>query len=235
MSERDVRTIRLIGQSAFDILKQSKVAVFGVGGVGGPAAEALARSGIGAIDLIDRDVVEESNINRQIVADYRTIGRKKVQVMQEMVSRINPDCRVGTYDLFYLPETAEQIDLSHYDYIIDAIDTVTAKIELITRAVSCGVPIISSMGAGNRLQGSAFKVMDLSKTSIDPLAKVMRRELGKRGIKNLKVVCSGETPVKTVACDREQARTPGTVSFVPPVVGYLMAGEVVIDLISHQE
>ena len=235
MSERDVRTIRLIGQSAFDILKQSKVAVFGVGGVGGPAAEALARSGIGAIDLIDRDVVEESNINRQIVADYRTIGRKKVQVMQEMVSRINPDCRVGTYDLFYLPETAEQIDLSHYDYIIDAIDTVTAKIELITRAVSCGVPIISSMGAGNRLQGSAFKVMDLSKTSIDPLAKVMRRELGKRGIRNLKVVCSGETPVKTVACDREQARTPGTVSFVPPVVGYLMAGEVVIDLISHQE
>ena len=129
MSERDVRTIRLIGQSAFDILKQSKVAVFGVGGVGGPAAEALARSGIGAIDLIDRDVVEESNINRQIVADYRTIGRKKVQVMQEMVSRINPDCRVGTYDLFYLPETAEQIDLSHYDYIIDAIDTVTAKDE----------------------------------------------------------------------------------------------------------
>ena len=235
MSERDVRTIRLIGQSAFDILKQSKVAVFGVGGVGGPAAEALARSGIGAIDLIDRDVVEESNINRQIVADYRTIGRKKVQVMQEMVSRINPDCRVGTYDLFYLPETAEQIDLSHYDYIIDAIDTVTAKIELITRAVSCGVPIISSMGAGNRLQGSAFKIMDLSKTSIDPLAKVMRRELGKRGIRNLKVVCSGETPVKTVACDREQARTPGTVSFVPPVVGYLMAGEVVIDLISHQE
>ena len=235
MSERDVRTIRLIGQSAFDILKQSKVAVFGVGGVGGPAAEALARSGIGAIDLIDRDVVEASNINRQIVADYRTIGRKKVQVMQEMVSRINPDCRVGTYDLFYLPETAEQIDLSHYDYIIDAIDTVTAKIELITRAVSCGVPIISSMGAGNRLQGSAFKVMDLSKTSIDPLAKVMRRELGKRGIKNLKVVCSGETPVKAAACDREQARTPGTVSFVPPVVGYLMAGEVVIDLISHQE
>lgn len=235
MSERDVRTIRLIGQSAFDILKQSKVAVFGVGGVGGPAAEALARSGIGAIDLIDRDVVEESNINRQIVADYRTIGRKKVQVMQEMVSRINPDCRVGTYDLFYLPETAEQIDLSHYDYIIDAIDTVTAKIELITRAVSCGVPIISSMGAGNRLQGSAFKVMDLSKTSIDPLAKVMRRELGKRGIKNLKVVCSGEAPVKAAACDREQARTPGTVSFVPPVVGYLMAGEVVIDLISHQE
>ena len=235
MSERDVRTIRLIGQSAFDILKQSKVAVFGVGGVGGPAAEALARSGIGAIDLIDRDVVEESNINRQIVADYRTIGRKKVQVMQEMVSRINPDCRVGTYDLFYLPETAEQIDLSHYDYIIDAIDTVTAKIELITRAVSCGVPIISSMGAGNRLQGSAFKVTDLSKTSIDPLAKVMRRELGKRGIKNLKVVCSGEAPVKAAACDREQARTPGTVSFVPPVVGYLMAGEVVIDLISHQE
>ena len=235
MSERDVRTIRLIGQSAFDILKQSKVAVFGVGGVGGPAAEALARSGIGAIDLIDRDVVEESNINRQIVADYRTIGRKKVQVMQEMVSRINPDCRVGTYDLFYLPETAEQIDLSHYDYIIDAIDTVTAKIELITRAVSCGVPIISSMGAGNRLQGSAFKVMDLSKTSIDPLAKVMRRELGKRGIRNLKVVCSGEAPVKAAACDREQARTPGTVSFVPPVVGYLMAGEVVIDLISHQE
>lgn len=235
MSERDVRTIRLIGQSAFDVLKQSKVAVFGVGGVGGPAAEALARSGIGAIDLIDRDVVEESNINRQIVADYRTIGRKKVQVMQEMVSRINPDCRVGTYDLFYLPETAEQIDLSHYDYIIDAIDTVTAKIELITRAVSCGVPIISSMGAGNRLQGSAFKVMDLSKTSIDPLAKVMRRELGKRGIKNLKVVCSGEAPVKAAACDREQARTPGTVSFVPPVVGYLMAGEVVIDLISHQE
>ena len=235
MSERDVRTIRLIGQRAFDILKQSKVAVFGVGGVGGPAAEALARSGIGAIDLIDRDVVEESNINRQIVADYRTIGRKKVQVMQEMVSRINPDCRVGTYDLFYLPETAEQIDLSHYDYIIDAIDTVTAKIELITRAVSCGVPIISSMGAGNRLQGSAFKVMDLSKTSIDPLAKVMRRELGKRGIKNLKVVCSGEAPVKAAACDREQARTPGTVSFVPPVVGYLMAGEVVIDLISHQE
>ena len=235
MSERDVRTIMLIGQSAFDVLKQSKVAVFGVGGVGGPAAEALARSGIGAIDLIDRDVVEESNINRQIVADYRTIGRKKVQVMQEMVSRINPDCRVGTYDLVYLPETAEQIDLSHYDYIIDAIDTVTAKIELITRAVSCGVPIISSMGAGNRLQGSAFKVMDLSKTSIDPLAKVMRRELGKRGIKNLKVVCSGEAPVKAAACDREQARTPGTVSFVPPVVGYLMAGEVVIDLISHQE
>ena len=235
MSERDKRTIRLIGQESFDVLRQSRVAVFGIGGVGGPAAEALARSGVGAIDLIDRDVVEESNINRQVVADYGTIGQKKVQVMQEMISRINPDCRVCTYDLFYLPETADQIDLKSYDYIIDAIDTVTAKIELITRAVSCGVPIISSMGAGNRLQGSAFKVMDLSQTSIDPLAKVMRRELGKRGIKNLKVVCSGETPIKPAAEDGDEARTPGTVSFVPPVAGYLMAGEVVIDLISHQE
>ena len=233
MPERDIRTIRLIGQSAFDVLRKSKVAVFGVGGVGGPAAEALARSGVGAIDLIDRDIVEESNINRQIVADYGTIGQKKVQVMKEMILRINPDCRVSTYDLFYLPKTAEHIDLCQYDYIIDAIDTVTAKIELISRAVSCGTPIISSMGAGNRLQGSAFKVMDLSQTSIDPLAKVMRRELGKRGIKNLKVVCSGETPIKPAAKDGDEARTPGTVSFVPPVAGYLMAGEVVTELISH--
>ena len=234
MSERDIRTIRLIGQNAFDVLQQSRVAVFGIGGVGGPAAEALARSGVGAIDLIDRDVVEESNINRQIVADYKTIGQKKVKVMQEMISRINPDCRVCTYDLFYLQETADQIDLSAYDYLVDAIDTVTAKIELITRALACNVPVISSMGAGNRLQGSAFKIMDLSQTSIDPLAKVMRRELGKRGIRNLKVVCSGETPLKPAVQDPDEARTPGTVSFVPPVAGYLMAGEVVKDLIRNQ-
>ncbi len=225
----------LLGDEAMRILAASRVAVFGLGGVGGAAAEALARSGVGALDLIDKDVVEASNINRQTVAFTDTIGHAKTELMRERIGRIDPDCRVTVHDLFYLPNTADQIDLSIYDYIVDAIDTVTAKIELIVRADELGVPVVSSMGAGNRLDPTAFRATDIYDTDTDPLAKVMRRELKARGIRALKVVCSKEKPIQPVCDDsaeRSVRNTPGSVSFVPPAAGFALASAVIRDLIS---
>ena len=223
-NDQHARSRVLLGSRALEKLASSHVAVFGIGGVGGAVCEALARSGVGSIDLIDADTVEESNINRQFVATQETIGRYKTEVMAERIKAINPECIVKTYELFYLPETAGQIDLSGCDYLIDAIDTVTAKIDLICRANEAGIPIISSMGAGNRLDPSSFTVADLFSTHNDPLAKVMRRELKARGITSLDVVWSDEKPVTS-------ARTPGSVSFVPPVAGMIMAGHVIKKLI----
>ena len=192
--DRFQRTQLLLGTEAMEKLKNAHIAVFGVGGVGGYAAEALARSGVGRIDLIDNDVVSESNINRQIIALTSTVGRYKADVMKERISEINPEAQVNTYKIFFLPET--EMDFSGYDYIIDAIDTVTGKIEIITRADKAGVRVISSMGAGNKLDPSRFEVTDIYKTSVCPLARVMRRELKSRGIKHLKVVYSKEESIK---------------------------------------
>ena len=195
MSDRFIRTELMLGHSAMEKLKKSHVAVFGVGGVGGYAVEALARSGVGSLDLIDNDVVAESNINRQIIATTKTIGKSKVDVAKERVLDINPDIEVNTFKTFYTPESASDFDFSKYDYIIDAIDTVTGKIELVMQANATNTPIISSMGAGNKLDPTAFEVSDIYKTSICPLARVMRRELNKRHIKKLKVVYSKEKPI----------------------------------------
>ena len=223
-----------------DQLKNSRVAVFGVGGVGGYAVEALARSGVGALDLIDDDVVSESNINRQIIALHSTIGLPKVEVAAARVKDINPDCVVRTYKTFYTPDTAGLFDFTQYDYVIDAIDTVTGKIGLVMQSKDAGVPIISSMGAGNKLDAAAFKVADIYKTSVCPLARVMRRELKKRGVERLKVVYSEEEALTPAACDDEggthqKRQTPGSVAFVPSVAGLILAGEVIKDLIKDRE
>ena len=218
-------------------LRNSRVAVFGVGGVGGFAVEALARSGVGALDLIDDDTVSESNINRQIIALHSTVGQPKVEVAAARVRDINPDCHVRTYKIFYMHETADRFDFSQYDYVIDAIDTVSGKIALVLQAEAAGVPIISSMGAGNKLDPTAFRVADIYKTAVCPLARVMRRELKKRGIERLKVVYSGEealTPAEDLSPEfgvHHKRRTPGSVAFVPSVVGLILAGEVVKDLV----
>ncbi|MBQ9515857.1 MAG: tRNA threonylcarbamoyladenosine dehydratase [Ruminococcus sp.] len=232
-----MRTELLLGAEAMEKLKNSRVAVFGVGGVGGYAVEALARSGVGALDLIDDDVVSESNINRQIIALRSTVGMPKVEVAEARVKDINPDCKVRTYRCFYTPDTAGEFDFSQYDYVVDAIDTVTGKLGLVMQAENAGVPIISSMGAGNKLDPTAFKVADIYKTSVCPLARVMRRELKKRGIKRLKVVYSEEeamTPIATGATEEagahQKRQTPGSVAFVPSVAGLIIAGEVVKDL-----
>lgn len=231
------RTELLLGEEAMQKLKNSRVAVFGVGGVGSYAVEALARSGVGALDLIDDDVVAESNINRQIIALHSTIGQPKVAVAAARVRDIQPDCAVRTYQMFYTSETADRFDFSQYDYVIDAIDTVTGKIALVMRARAAGVPIISSMGAGNKLDPTAFRVTDLCKTSVCPLARVMRRELKKRGVDRLKVVYSIEealTPAEDGSAEagaHPKRRTPGSVAFVPSVAGLILAGEVIKDLI----
>ena len=231
------RTELLLGEEAMEKLKNSRVAVFGVGGVGGFAVEALARSGVGALDLIDDDTVSESNINRQIIALHSTVGQPKVEIAAARVRDINPDCVVRTYKTFYMHETAGQFDFSHYDYVIDAIDTVSGKIALVVQAEEAGVPIISSMGAGNKLDPTAFRVADIYKTSVCPLARVMRRELKKRGIDRLKAVYSEEealTPAEDLTEEfstHHKRRTPGSVAFVPSVVGLILAGEVVKDLI----
>jgi len=206
--------------------------VFGVGGVGGYAVEALARSGVGRLDLIDHDTVSITNLNRQIIATEDTVGRLKVDVAKERIASINPHAEVIAYPIFYLPETADQFDFRNYDYVVDAIDTVSGKIALVEAAEKAGVPVISSMGAGNKLDPTAFRVADIYKTSVCPLAKVMRYELKKRGIKKLKVVYSEELPIKPAASDEESGRrqTPGSVAFVPSVVGLIIAGEVVKDL-----
>ncbi|MCX4307295.1 MAG: tRNA threonylcarbamoyladenosine dehydratase [Acetatifactor sp.] len=248
------RTEMLLGAEAMDRLARSRVAVFGVGGVGGYVCEALARSGVGAIDLIDKDRVAASNINRQIIATTETVGREKTDVMRERILSINPDAVVRVYPCFFLPENADSFPFAQYDYVVDAVDTVTAKIELVMRAGKEGIPVISSMGAGNKLDATAFRVADIYDTKVCPLARVMRRELKKRHVEHLKVVYSEEEPV-ALASSREtdmsgcfldesragedsveagggvsRRRTPGSVAFVPSVAGLIIAGEVVKDL-----
>ena len=237
MLDQFSRTRLLLGQEGMDKLAKARVAVFGVGGVGGYAVEALARSGVGALDLIDDDKVCLTNINRQIIATHKSIGQYKVDVAEERIKDINPGCTVRTYKTFYMPDTANQFNFYEYDYVIDAIDTVTGKIELVMQADKCGTPIISSMGAGNKLDPTAFEVADIYKTSVCPLAKVMRRELKKRGIKSLKVVYSKEEPIRPVEDAPEEEREisqkrdiPGSTAFVPSVAGLIIAGEVIKDL-----
>lgn len=236
MENQFERTEILIGADAMKRLRNSKVAVFGVGGVGGYVAEALARSGVGAFELIDRDQVSITNLNRQIIATWKTVGRDKVEVMAERIRDINPEAEVVMRKCFYLPETAQNFDFSQYDYVVDAVDTVTAKIEIIMQAQRAGVPVISSMGAGNKLDPSAFRAADIYETSVDPLARVMRRELKKRGVKKLKVVYSTETPIKPlgrIEADPGAGRkdVPGSSAFTPSAAGLLIASVVVKDLI----
>lgn len=229
MDERFSRTSRMIGEKNVEKLQKSSVIVFGVGGVGSAAVEALVRGGIGHIAVTDKDVVDITNINRQIIATDETVGLKKTDVAIKRALSINPNLKVEKYDLFYLPETADEIDLTKYDFIVDAIDNVTAKLELITRATTLGVPIISSMGTGNKLHPELFKIADINKTSVCPLARVMRKELRLRCIKKLTVVYSEEEPLKT------QSRVPGSISFSPPVAGYLAASYVINTLIESEE
>ena len=243
------RTELLLGKEGMERLKNARVAVFGVGGVGGYVCEALVRSGVGSFDLIDDDKVCLTNLNRQIIATRSTVGKYKVDVMKERMLDINPDVKVHTYKCFFLPENADDFPFAEYDYVVDAVDTVTAKIELVMKCQSMGVPIISSMGAGNKLDASAFQVADIYKTKMCPLAKVMRRELKKRGIKKLKVVYSEEKPTRPIEDMAISCRThcicppgaahkcterrdiPGSVAFVPSVAGLIVAGEVVKDLV----
>ncbi len=226
------RTALLLGDGAIEKLKNSRVAVFGVGGVGGYVVEALARSGVGTLDLIDKDTVSVSNINRQIIALHSTIGQLKTEVAAARAKDINPDVVVHTHNVFYLPETAQEFDFSKYDYVVDAIDTVSGKIALVEQAKKSGTPIISSMGAGNKLDATAFEVADITKTSVCPLARVMRRELKKRGIEHLKVVYSKEEPLPSPLTDEESGKAiPGSIAFVPSVVGLIIAGEVIKDLV----
>ena len=237
MGNKFDRTKRLLGADAMTKLNNSHVAVFGIGGVGGHAADALVRSGIGEITIVDSDEVAESNINRQLIATTKTVGRKKVDVMEEHLLEINPEVKINKHCCFFLPETKKQFDFSQYDYVIDAVDTVTAKLALVESCKEAEVPIISSMGAGNKLNPTAFEVADIYKTSVCPLAKVMRKELKARGIKHLKVVYSKELPLNPIEDDafvsdeaRSRRATPGSVAFVPSVAGLILAGEVVKDL-----
>lgn len=227
MDERFSRTLRVIGQDKMNLIKDSSVIVFGLGGVGSAAAEALARAGVGTIGIVDKDVVDITNINRQLIATDKTVGLKKTDVVEERLLSINPELIIHKYDLFYLPETADSIDLSQYDFILDCIDNVTAKIELTVRAKKMGVNIISSMGTGNKLHPEMLEIADISKTSVCPLARVMRRELKKRGVNKLPVIYSKEEPVKT------DSSVPGSVSFTPPVAGYLMSSFVINSIIKE--
>lgn len=242
------RTELLLGKEAMERLSRARVAVFGIGGVGGYVCEALVRSGIGAFDLIDDDKVCLTNLNRQIIATRRTIGRYKTEVMKERILEINPDADVRIHQCFFLPENADEFAFEEYDYVVDAVDTVTAKLELVMKAKEKNVPIISSMGAGNKLDASGFRVADIYQTKVCPLAKVMRRELKKRGIRDLKVVYSEEPPIQPledmeVSCRTncicppgaqhkctERRAIPGSTAFVPSVAGLIIAGEVVKDL-----
>ena len=242
------RTQLLYGESAMQKLAACRIAVFGIGGVGGYVVEALARSGIGALDLIDDDRVCLTNINRQILATRNTVGKYKVDVAEERVHEINPDCKVRAYKTFFLPETQDQFDFRAYDYIVDAIDTVTGKLAIIENAKRAGVPVISSMGAGNKVNAAAFEVADIYETSICPLAKVMRRECRKRGIESLKVVYSKEKPIRpledmSISCRQhcicppgtarkctERRDIPGSTAFVPSVAGLIIAGEIINEL-----
>lgn len=230
MSEIFSRTELLFGTEAMQKLSQSRVAVFGIGGVGGYVTEALVRSGIGAVDLIDNDKVSLSNINRQIIALHSTVGQYKVDAMKSRIADINPECRVAAHRLFFMPDTANKLDFSQYDYVVDAIDTVTGKIEIIMQAKSNNVPVISSMGAGNKLDPTKFEVSDIYKTSVCPLARVMRREMKNRGVKSLKVVYSTEQAFRTDNTGGGKP-IPASNAFVPSVVGLIIAGEVIKDLI----
>ena len=234
MSEEFSRSALVMGDDSMKKLSSSHVIVFGLGGVGGYVVEALARTGVGYLDLVDNDEVSLSNINRQIYALHSTVGKDKVDVAADRVLDINPDCIVTKHKIFYLPETADQINLSDYDYIVDCIDTVSAKLELVMRAKEADVPIISSMGTGNKLDPSKLKIADVSKTSVCPLARVMRQELRKRGIYHLKCVFSTEEPA-TVSIESGSRHVPGSVAFVPSVVGLMLAGEVIKDLIRSQQ
>ena len=229
------RTQLLFGQEAMEKLKGSRVAVFGIGGVGGYCVEALARSGVGTLDLIDDDTVNITNLNRQIIATHSTLGMDKVDAAKERVLSINPGAVVHTHKTFYLPETAGEFDFTQYDYVVDAIDTVTGKLMLVQAAKEAGTRIISCMGTGNKLDPTAFEVADISKTSVCPLARIMRKELGKRGIKHLKVVYSKELTLTPAPAEEEDSahpkrQTPGSNAFVPAVAGLILAGEVVKDL-----
>ena len=252
MDEQFSRTGLLLGAEGIERLARARVAVFGTGGVGGFAVEALARSGVGALDLIDDDRVCLSNLNRQIIALHSTLGQYKVDAAEQRVLDINPRCRVRTYKVFYTPDTQRFFDFQDYDYVVDAIDTVTGKIALVLQAQEAGVPIISSMGAGNKLDPTAFAVADIYKTSVCPLARVMRRELKKRGVKHLKVVYSKEPPLTPGETEEEprdsgcvcpdggparaaRRKVPGSTAFVPSVAGLILAGEVIKDLISSPE
>lgn len=234
MMNEFARTELLLGQTAMTRLFSARVAVFGIGGVGSFAAEALARAGVGAIDLFDDDKVCLTNINRQLIATHNTIGKKKVKVMRERILEINPKCAVTAHECFYGADNAEEYDLSVYDYIVDAIDTVSSKLLLIERAFQANVPVISCMGAGNKLDPTRFTVADIYATSVCPLARVMRRELKKRGIPALKVVYSTEEAVKPLEAEEQRRGSrravPGSVSFVPPVAGFILASEVVKDI-----
>lgn len=249
MLDRFSRTQLVFGKEAMDRLKGSRVAVFGVGGVGGYTVEALARSGVGAIDIIDNDKVCLTNINRQIIATTKTVGKYKVDVAKERIEEINPDCKVTAFKTFYIPETANQFDFTQYDYVVDAIDTVTGKIALIENAKKAGTPIISSMGAGNKVDPTAFEVADIYKTSVCPLARVMRYELKRRGVKKLKVVYSKEKPIPPIddedpngenGCISKEDKVagkrqvPGSTAFVPSVAGLIIAGEVIKDIIGYK-
>jgi len=240
MIDQYSRTQLLLGEEGIAKLRRSHVALFGLGGVGGYAAEALARSGIGKIDLIDDDTVSLTNLNRQLLATHSTVGKYKVDVAADRIRDIDPTIQVRTYKTFYLPETANQFDFSQYDYVLDAIDTVTGKLGLIAHAKAAGVPIISCMGTGNKLDASAFEVADISKTSGCALARIMRKECQKRGLKHIKVVYSKELPLEPQEAPLEPQRegssrrsTPGSVAFVPGAAGLIMAGEVIRDLISE--
>ena len=244
MSEQFIRTELVFGSEAIKKLNESYVAVFGIGGVGGFVVEALARSGVRKFDLIDNDTVCLSNINRQIIATHSTVDQYKVDVMKARILDINPNAEVNVYKCFYLPETASQFDFTKYDYIVDAIDTITAKIDIIVRAQEAGVPIMSSMGAGNKIDPTKFAVTDIYKTSVCPLAKVMRKELKARGVKKLKVVYSTEVARKPIELGKAEVRTqvdethvmpkkrqtPGSTAFVPSVAGLIIAGEVIKDI-----
>lgn len=235
MKEQFFRTEMLLGEGAIERLQKAHVAVFGLGGVGGYVVEALARGGIGALTLVDNDTVSISNLNRQILATHSTVGMPKTEAAKGRVLDINPDCVVRTQNVFYTPETADLFDFREYDYIVDAIDTVTGKLQLVERANEAGTPIISCMGTGNKLDASAFQVADISKTSMCPLARVMRKELGKRGIRHLKVVYSQEEVMTPKGWEEEAAalgkrQIPGSVPFVPGAAGLILAGEVLKDI-----
>lgn len=227
MDERFSRMSRILGEQKMEKLNKSSVIVFGIGGVGGAVLEALVRGGVGTVAVVDKDTVDITNINRQIIATNDNIGEKKVDVAEQRALSINPNINFKKYDLFYLPETAEEIDLAKYDFIVDAIDNVTAKLELIERANKLNIPVISSMGTGNKLHPEFFEIADINKTSVCPLARVMRRELKNRGVKKLTVVYSKEEPIKT------EGSVPGSASFTPPVAGYLMASYVIQKLIEE--
>ena len=231
------RSELLLGAGSAQILNKAAVAVFGLGGVGGCAVEALARAGVGRLDLVDNDVICESNLNRQIFALHSTLGMRKTEAAAARVHDINPACDVRVYNTFYLPETRSLFDFSQYSYVVDAVDTVTAKLDIVSACKEAGVPVVSAMGAGNKLDASAFEVADIFSTSVCPLAKVMRGELKKRGVTSLKVVYSRETPIAPAASAVKEPQSsrraaPGSVPFVPPVAGFILAGEAIKDILA---